>query len=120
MQNLIILATQRPGPFDLRPAVPVLLDIYAQDAGRSQRIMAAATLSAIGNRYGIGELDRLSVLEHRSSWEYRVGRDVVVHYYVTQRMNHEMERAAYHLARGHTKRAERHARRAAFYRSNLD
>lgn len=119
MQNLIILATQRPGPFNLRPTVPALLDIYARDADESQRIMAVAALSAIGDRYGIEELDRLSALERRSSREYRAGRDAVVYYYLTQRMNHETERAAYHLAKGHTKRAGRHARRAALYRSQL-
>lgn len=119
MQNIITLANLHPGEFDLKPTVPALLNIYANNQNGSHRIMAVAALHAVGDKAGMDELYRLSSRERRSSKVYRVAQNAVRHYDLTQAIEREEQRSAHYLAKGDVKRADRHARRAVKYRSKL-
>jgi len=120
MQNLIVLSAQGPGEFDLTPAVPALLEIYADDRNDApQRIMAVAALRAIGEKDGMDQLYLLSEEERRASREYQVAQTAVKHYYTEEAMEREEARSAYFLAKGDVEKAEQHAARAAAHRSRL-
>lgn len=120
MQNIIVLTAQRPGEFDLRPVVPALLGIYENDANNRQlRIMAVATLRAVGDEYGMEQLYQLSSREHRASMVYQVAQNAVKHYYSQEAMEREEARSAYFLSKGDLENAEKHALRAAVHRSRL-
>lgn len=120
MQNLIVLSAQRPGEFDLTPAVPALLGIYADDANDAQqRIMAVAALRAVGDTRGMNELYRLSDEERNGSRLQQVAQNAVRHYYTEEAMEREEARSAYHLAKGDVEKAAKHAARAAEHRSKL-
>ena len=120
MQNVIVLSTQRAGELDLTPVVPVLLDIYADDANDAQqRIMAVVALRAVADKSGMNELYRLTEAERYASPASRIAQNAVRHYYAEQAMEREEARAAYFLAKGDLKKAEKHAARAAAHRSKL-
>lgn len=119
MQNIIILASQHPGELDLTPTVPALLGIYANDRNRQHHIMAVAALRSVNHKYGMDRLYLLSTRKHRASKAYKLAQTAVGHYYVTQAMEHEMERAAHFTAKGDVKKAEKHTLAAAVHRGRL-
>lgn len=119
MQNIIRLANEQPGEIDLTPTVPALLNIYAAARDDQHQIMAVAALHAVGSETGFSELYRLSQDLGHSERARLIAQTAVQQFNLKQSMDHETERAAYHLARGHTKRAERHLRKAAFYQNQI-
>ena len=120
LQNLIVLGAQHPGAFNLKPAVPALLDLYADETNdQPLRIMVVAALRAVADKNGMDALYLLSEEEHRASRTYQITQNAVRHYYAEQAMEREEARSAYFLARGDWEKAERHAARAAKYRSVL-
>ena len=56
LQNIIFFAEMHGKRINLKPAVPMLLDIYRDDPSEGTRIMALAALSAIGNHSAMNEL----------------------------------------------------------------
>lgn len=114
MQNIIIIATQRPGEFDLTPTVPALLDIYQYGRTQNARTMAIAALHAIGDQAGMNELYRLSVSD-RSKHTRQLAQYAAKDYYQTLEWQHERDRYS-KLAQRHQKKADRQAERAEQYR----
>lgn len=120
MQKMITLASLHPGKIDMRPAVPALLDIYADDMNDQQlRIMAVAALRAAGDKYGMDQLYLLSEREDRWSRVHQFAQNAVNHYYTQKAMEHEEARSAYFMAKGDLEKAEKHTARAAVYRGRL-
>ena len=80
LQNIIYFATNYPDRARFNGAVPQLLEIYRHHEDDAFRIMGAAALHAIGDRYGMQAFSK-AVAEEKPGLVRRIGIAALVDYY---------------------------------------
>lgn len=115
LQNVVYLAANYRGMFELSPVVPELLRIYGRDRSETHRLMAAAALHHLGDEEGMLHLAQL--VRYEPSKHVRKLTQIALADYHNQR--YYQERTDYYQRRAdrRLRQAERDQQRADSYRA---